>query len=147
MSEVPQNGFVGFIRKLLPWTSVVVVLVALYVGWIMLSRWQQDREYERRQAAQRAATAERARTTFGDELKILSFTLSTSTIRRGQSAQLCYGVANAKSVRFEPPVEHVWPSMSRCVDVSPRKDTTYKLIAEDAAGHRETAELKLFVVR
>jgi hypothetical protein len=36
---------------------------------------------------------------------------------------------------MEPAVEAVWPALTRCVQVSPKKETEYKLIAEDDAGH------------
>ena len=43
---------------------------------------------------------------------------------------LCYGVDNASVVRLEPPVEKVWPSMSRCFPITPVKPVTYTLTAE-----------------
>jgi hypothetical protein len=138
----------ALLRKLLPWTTVAVVITALYTGWVFYSRWRASQEYEQRQQAARAASAERERQMLSDtKLKVLNFSLTTSTIRRGQSASLCYGVANAKRVRIEPPVGDTWPSTSRCLEVSPRRDTTYKLTAEDDAGHAESAEMKLFVIR
>jgi hypothetical protein len=51
---------------------------------------------------------------------------------------MCYGVANATKVSVEPPVDGVWPSVARCLNVTPRKTTTYKLAASDAAGHQAT---------
>ncbi|MBZ5700612.1 MAG: hypothetical protein LAN84_02055 [Acidobacteriia bacterium] len=60
-------------------------------------------------------------------------------------AQLCYGVANAKKVTLEPPVGPVWPSYSRCLDVSPTKDTTYTLTVEDGQGHSMSQTVTLQV--
>jgi hypothetical protein len=37
--------------------------------------------------------------------------------------------------------------MSRCLDVSPKKDTTYVLTAQDEAGHTDTAQLAIKVLR
>jgi hypothetical protein len=73
---------------------------------------------------------------YGDQLKILDF-YGTPSITRGASALLCYSVVNAKSVRLDPPVEDVWPSLSRCFNVSPAKTTRYAFTAESANG--ETA--------
>ena len=75
----------------------------------------------------------------GGHLTLLGFYAAPSTIRRGAKAQLCYGVSNSKTVRIEPPVKNVWPSFSRCIEVAPESDTVYRLIAEDAAGHKVIA--------
>ena len=37
-------------------------------------------------------------------VRILRFYATTGSLMRGDKAQLCYGVANAKSVRIAPPV-------------------------------------------
>jgi len=64
-------------------------------------------------------------------------------IGKGETAQLCYGVANAAKVTLEPPVERVWPSLSHCFSVSPRVTTRYTLIAWDQKGKtaQQSAEL------
>jgi hypothetical protein len=54
-------------------------------------------------------------------------------------------VANAKNVAFDPPIDNVWPSMNRCVDVSPKKSTTYTLVADDGAGHADKAQVAVQV--
>ena len=77
----------------------------------------------------------------------MNFYASPSTIQPGSHATLCYGVNGAKTVRIEPPVEAVWPAVSRCLQVTPRKDTEYKLIAEDAAGHSVSRSFVLKVAR
>jgi hypothetical protein len=66
-------------------------------------------------------------------------------VRRGETVQLCYGVANAKTVTLVPQDNPVWPSYSRCVDVKPAKTTTYTLTATDAAGHAVTQNLEIKV--
>jgi len=68
-------------------------------------------------------------------------------LRRGEHTLLCYGVNDAKTVRLEPSVEEVWPSFTRCIQVSPRKDTEYKLTAEDAAGHSVSQSVTIRVGR
>ena len=68
-----------------------------------------------------------------------------SVVRKGQTAQICYGVVNAKNISFDPPIADVWPSMNRCVDVSPKKSTTYTLNADDGAGHSDKAQISVQV--
>ena len=72
--------------------------------------------------------------------------LGPPLIRRGETAQLCYGVSNAKTVRIEPrPACGVWPSLARCVEVAPTKDTAYSLTAEDGKGNTKTATVEVKV--
>ena len=81
----------------------------------------------------------------GKELAILSFYASPGFIHRGGSAQLCYGVSNAKTVKLEPQPHPVWPSEAKCVDVSPTKTTTYTLTIGDAAGKTASQTLEIKV--
>ena len=142
-----EAGFEKIVRKMVPVTSAILVLVILYVGWIFYSRRRDVRDAEEKA---RAAEAQNAQYTVdkygGGRVKVLAFSLSSGAIRKGQSVQLCYGVANAKNVKIEPPVKDIWPSMQRCVDVTPKKDTTYVITADDGQGHSDTAELAIRVV-
>ena len=123
-----------------------ILIVALYTGWIFYSRWSTAEEA--RKAAQ-AQEIERARKDVelngGSRLKITMLYASVGALRRGQSSQLCYGVVNAKNVSFDPPIANVWPSLNRCVDVSPLKSTTYTLNADDGAGHSDKAQITIQV--
>lgn len=65
---------------------------------------------------------------------IESFYANAGRIRSGETVQLCYGVAHAKTVTLEPQDNPVWPSHSHCVDVKPAKSTIYTLTARDARG-------------
>jgi hypothetical protein len=134
------------LRKLLPFTTALLVIAALYVGLTFYWRWDSARQLRNRQAV---AEAERARVDLerngGADLKILSLYATPGIVARGQKTQLCYSVANAKSVNFEPEVAEVWPSHGRCVDVAPTHDTTYVLTAKDPAGHTDTAKVKVLV--
>ncbi len=137
-----QGGF-----RRLPYLMLIVVLIAaLYSAWMFYSRWNYVRE-QRKAAA--AAEIERARRDValngGDALKVLTLYAAPAVLHRGQSAQLCYGVANATDVIFDPPVKEVWPSRSRCVDVAPAKTTTYVLTATGAGGRKETAQVEVQV--
>jgi hypothetical protein len=134
----------------LVYSSAVVLIVLFYVGYIFFSRWQENRSIERRTAEQQTATQQREdRATVeqlgGKNLAIQTFYGSPGTVHKGETVQLCYGVANAKVVKLEPQENPVWPSYSRCVDVKPLKTTTYTLTAEDATGHSVTQTLEIKV--
>jgi hypothetical protein len=132
------------------YSSIALCITALVVGWILFSRSQQNRQIDREAAEKRQQKQlENDRTALeqfgGKELAIQSFYASTGIVQRGESAQLCYGVANAKTVTLEPQSNPVWPSYSRCVDVSPKKDTVYTLTVTDDAGNTksQTVEVKV----
>jgi len=132
------------------YSTAVLVVAALGVVWVLVSRWEENREIERRANAERVEKQrEQDRITLeqmgGNELAIQNFYAIPGMIRRGESTQLCYGVANAKSVTLEPQANPVWPSYARCVDVTPVKTTTYTLTIADAAGHIKTASLEVQV--
>jgi len=132
---------------MLPYTSAAVIIAALYVGWVFFSRWQESRALQRQQAEQQVADARKTIEMYGGgRVKIMNFTISPSILAKGQTAQICYGVSNAKTVSIEPkPDENVWPSLARCVEASPKAETTYTLTATDAAGHTEQKSLTLQV--
>jgi len=137
-------------RKVFRFTWLLVAVGCIYLGWVFYSRWSENHalteRLEEHQAAQARAQASAMLKAYGgDRLTILAFYATPSGIRRGQKARLCYGVSNSKSVRIEPPVENVWPSLSRCVEVSPRADTVYRLIAEDANGQVQTVSTRVTV--
>jgi hypothetical protein len=146
----PETPAKSVFKNPLFYSSAVLIAAALAVGWILLSRWQQTRDFERRAKDQRIQQQqEQDRVTLeqmgGKELAIQNFYASAGVIHPGQSVQLCYGVANAKSVKLEPQSNPVWPSYSRCVDVTPSRTTTYTLTIADAGGHTksETLEIKV----
>lgn len=131
------------------YTSVLILIAALYAGFVIFSRWNENRSIERQRAGQNAARqneADRAalEQLGGKELAIQSF-YATPSIRRGETAQLCYGVANAKTITIDPPVGELWPSHARCLDVSPKKDTNYTLTIRDAAGNMQTQSVTVKV--
>ncbi len=128
----------------------VLVIAAFAVVWILFSRWQESRSIENRAKEEKAQKQrEDDRQTLermgGKELAIQNFYAIPAEIRRGQSVQLCYGVANAKAVKLEPQPNPVWPSYARCVDVTPTKTTTYTLTITDAAGNTKSQSLEVKV--
>jgi hypothetical protein len=145
LSDPAPKTHTGFAKYLI-FSSALLLLAGLYVGWIFLSRWQANQALEEKAATQRRA---QDRQTFemmgGDRFEILGFYADPGSIRAGETAELCYSVSKAKSVTLEPQSEPVWPAFSRCVHVSPHKTTTYTLTAGDAAGHTKSAAIQVEV--
>lgn len=132
------------------YTWAALVIVALIVVGILVSRWKENRDLEERakqtktqkqQEQDRIALEQMG----GKELAIQNFYATPGTIRHGETVQLCYGVANAKTVKLEPQSNPVWPSYSRCVEVTPAKSTTYTLTIADAAGNTKSQTLEVKV--
>jgi hypothetical protein len=136
----------SLVRRALPLLGVLIAAGLLYDGAIFYSRWN-----DARQATQRSADAEANHdqrvvdALGGDGLKIVAFYANPGVISRGGRIEICYGVTGAKTVRIEPPVGDVWPALSRCLQASPRRDTQYRLVAEDGAGHSTTQSLPVKV--
>ena len=132
------------------YSSMLVGIVLLFVVWTLFSRWQDNHAMERRAREEKSRQQlESDRVTLerlgGKELAIQNFYASPGAIRRGESVQLCYGVANAKTVTLEPQPNAVWPSYARCVSVSPARSTTYTLTISDASGNTKTQSLQVTV--
>jgi hypothetical protein len=132
------------------YSSAVLVIALLAVGWIFFSRGRENRSIENRTRVERTQKQqEQDRLTLeqlgGKELAIQNFYAVPGAIHRGQTVQLCYGVANAKTVTLEPQSNPVWPSYFRCVDVTPAKTTTYTLTIFDVAGITRTQSLEVKV--
>lgn len=132
------------------YSSIAIAVALLYVGWIFFSRWQENRAIEQKSREERKQQQlENDRAALeqfgGKELAIQMFYASPGTIRRGESVQLCYGVANAKTVKLEPQSNPVWPSPSRCVEVTPAKTTAYTLTIADTAGNSKTQTVEVKV--
>lgn len=136
----------SIIKKILPYTTATLVIVAISVGWTLFSRWKENRESEVRFAANQKAEAQKVVDAYGgNKLTILHFYASPGVVARGAETQLCYGVSNAKTVVIEPPVGDVWPSLNRCMGVPVSKTTTFALKALDSVGHVETQSLTIRV--
>jgi hypothetical protein len=139
-----------WIRNYARISAIVILTLLLYTSYVAVGRYRENRQADAKSSAeQRAKERDNALRGYeslgGSEFAILNFYALPAEIYRGDSATLCYGVSNAKSVRLNPPAEEVWPSASRCFDVSPKKTTTYQLTAEDAAGRTTTASVKITV--
>ena len=139
----------GLLKNPFVYTSLAILLVAVYVVWVLLSRHIANRAYEdriRSQQAQKQRQSDQAaiEQLGGSELGI-QMLYATPQIRQGETAQVCFGVANAKSVTLEPQSNPVWPSHSLCVDVKPKKTTTYTLTATGADGRAVTQQVTVAV--
>lgn len=147
-TQVPPQK--SFFKNPYLYSSIALVLTLAYVIFLFLSRHESTREFERRNA-EKAAEQQRAddraaiEQLGGSELAIHALYVSPALIRRGESAQLCYDVANAKTVALDPPAGQVWPSHNRCLALSPVKTTTYTLTISDASGKSAFQSVQLQV--
>jgi hypothetical protein len=135
------------VERILPYTTVLLILAMLYAGWTFYSRWRDRKDAEERAAAQKAEQNKKiVDQVFGSgEIKLLNFSISPILLKRGETAHLCYGVSNAVSVTISPHVEDTKPSYNHCLDIEPRATTTYTLTAKDQAGHSQTGSLTVTV--
>ena len=146
----PDPAAKSVFKNPLLYSSAALAIALLAVGGILFSRWQENRGIEKRAKEERTQRQqEQDRITLeqlgGKELAIQNFYATPGVIRRGETVQLCYGVANAKTVKLEPQANPVWPSYSRCVNVTPTKTITYTLTISDAAGNTKTMSLEVKV--
>ena len=149
-NPVPQDSRKSPWKNPYVYSGAILVCVAIYVGFVLLTRYESNRDFERRDAAQKAEQRrEEDRRAVeqlgGSDLAIRSLYVSPPQIHRGETAQLCYDVANAKTVTLDPPEGEVWPSHSRCVDLTPKKTTTYTLTIADTSGKTATQSVELQV--
>jgi hypothetical protein len=134
------------LRAILPYTTAAVVIAALYAAWIFWSRYQSAQQ-ALADAQQRQAQAKKDIYDQISQHGELTFTTfeAPGVLKRGETAQLCYGVVNAKTVKLDPPIEDIKPSFRHCLDITPKRTTTYTITADDGAGHTKTATLTVHV--
>lgn len=82
---------------------------------------------------------------YGTSVKILHFYASPREIAPGEKSLVCYKVVNATAVRLDPPVERVWPAVSRCFEVTPDKTTRYTFTAEGAKQSAVSESIEIAV--
>jgi hypothetical protein len=144
--STPDPGPSTGLRLYIAVSVVVLVLGVSYVGWVFWSRAHEDKVLEQRAAEQRREQdAQAVESMGGNRFDILSFYASPGVVSRGDSADLCYSVSNAKSVTLQPQSSPVWPSYERCVSVTPHKTTAYTLTATDAIGHTKSVTITVEV--
>jgi hypothetical protein len=137
---------VSLVRRTLALLAVLIAIGVIYDIGIFYSRWNDARHAAQRQADAETNHEQRVVDALGgDGLKIVAFYASPRVASRGGRIEICYGVTGAKTVHIEPPVGEVWPSLSRCMQASPQRDTQYQLVAEDGSGHSATRILPVKV--
>ena len=141
------NESVPLARRMLPYTTFAIIVALIYLGWVFYSRWHENRLLQQQAAAKEEADAKRIYDLYGaGRVKILQLYANPAVVSKGGTGQLCYGVSNAKTISIEPkPTDDVWPSIARCVNIAPNKDTTYVLTVQDTSGHTETANVTVQV--
>ena len=150
MLEQPEQKAPRTVHRMWQVFGAIVVIIVLYMAYTFWSRWQENQDLAAKEkAAQAAEQRDEAQKTYdtlgGSEFKIISFYASPGLIHRGDTVDVCYGVSNAKSVKLDPPEANVWPSNDRCMQISPKKTTTYTFTAEDGKGNIKTATLTIEV--
>lgn len=144
--EHPKRS--GFrLEKLLPVTTVGVILAALYVAWTFYSRHQSEVDAQRAAASKAQEQRERTvKAVFGSgEILFSTFSADSGMLKQGGHTQLCYGVENATTVKLDPPVATLKPTYRDCVEIRPKTTTTYTITAEDGKGHSKSQSLTVQV--
>lgn len=137
------------LKNPLMYSTPLLLFVMLYVGWILYSRHQENRAYEQRihnqQARKQREQDQAAIEQLGGSELAIQMLYATPQIHRGETAQVCFGVTNAKSVSLEPQSNPVWPSHNLCVDVKPVRTTTYTLTALASDGKSVSQQVTVAV--
>ena len=145
--EEPQRRPDSPLRRLLPYTTIAIVIAALYVAWTFYSRYESSREAQQAiQARQEQARKQQVDQIYGSgEIKFTTFGADSGLIHRGETTELCYGVLNAKIVKLDPPVEQAKPSYHHCLEIAPKTTTTYTITAEDGRGNSKSESVTVRV--
>jgi hypothetical protein len=150
MIEQPEGKQPHGLRNLWLGFGAVALIVLAYVGYTMWSRQTANADLAYKQqaaktAAQRESDATAIEELGGNDFKIIAFYASPGFIHRGDTVDMCYGVSNAKTVKLDPPEANVWPSANRCMQVTPKKTTTYTLTIDDGKGNTANQQLTIAV--
>jgi hypothetical protein len=150
MNEQPEVKTPHALRNLWLGFGAVVLIVLGFVGYTFWSRRTENADLAYKQQAaksaqQRESDAAAVEELGGSDFKILAFYASPGLIHRGDTVDMCYGVSNAKTVKLDPPAGNVWPSANRCMQVSPKKTTTYTLTIDDGKGNTANQQLTINV--
>jgi hypothetical protein len=150
MIEQPEIKRPRILRNLWLGFGLVATVVLIYVGFILWARRTDNADLAYKQQAERSAQQRESDAATVEELggadfKIMAFYASPGFIHRGDTVDLCYGVSNAKTVKLDPAEAGVWPSANRCLQVTPKKTTTYTLTIDDGQGKTANQQLTVTV--
>jgi hypothetical protein len=150
MTEQPEVKSPHALRNLWLGFGAVVLIVLAFVGYTFWSRHSENADLAYKQQAaksaqERESDAAAVEELGGSDFKILAFYASPGSIHRGDTVDMCYGVSNAKTVKLDPPEGNVWPSANRCIQVTPKKTTTYTLTIDDGKGKTANQQLTIVV--
>jgi hypothetical protein len=147
MALQPEPSNRSPLQAILPYTTVAVVIAALYVAWTFYSRHEANVKAQQEQAAREAEQRQReAQHIFGSGgLSFRTWSADKGVVRPGETAHICYGIVDAKTVKIDPPVADLKPSYLHCFDVAPKTTTTYTITATDGAGHSASQQLTIQV--
>lgn len=130
--------------RVLQWVNLGLLVLLVYLvveGVPALRRFQAARDRAKTPRPQYFDWVDKSK-----GMQLIMFYASPGVIERGESANICYGVAQAAKVALDPPVANMWPSLNRCFPVNPSRDTTYRLTLEDERGQRMEESLTIRVV-
>lgn len=134
--------------KLVRFGFVLLTIAVVYTAGLFISRWMANREIEQQIKTRQAQAYRPYPGTEGvTSVKILQFYAAPNVLSPGERSSLCYSVYLAKSVRLDPPVEEIEPSLNRCLPVTPKRDTRYTLTAVGEDGKTATASIEVKVAR
>jgi hypothetical protein len=151
LTDSPQDPSVkapwAWLRKLLPFTTIGVIIALLYVAWVFYSRHENNAAAERAAAAKEQERRQRTvNAVFGSgEILFSTFSADSGLLKRGDRTQLCYGVENAKTVKLDPPIATLKPAYRNCIEIAPKTTTTYTITADDGKGHTKSESLTVRV--
>ena len=143
----PEQKHKSGLRRILPFTTIGVIIAALYVAWTFYSRYESNKQAMQRIQAEREAARKRVvDQIYGSgEIRFTTFGADSGFLKRGETTELCYGVVNAKNVKVDPPVGETKPSYHHCLAIAPKKTTTYTITADDGAGHSKSESITIRV--
>jgi hypothetical protein len=135
------------LESILPYTTVAIILVALYVAWVFYSRHERTmRAQAEIDAAREDARKRVVNQIYGSgEIKFTTFGVDSGVLHRGESTQLCYGLVNAASVKIDPPLPDVKVSYHHCIEIAPKATTTYTITAQNTKGDTKSESITVQV--
>lgn len=141
--EKPRSALATVLRFI--W--IIVLIAALYTGWIFYSRHERDKAAQEAIDKRKQEEVQRVNNLiFGSgEIKFTTLSADDGFLRRGQTTRLCYGVVNAVKLEIDPPVAQIKPTYMNCLVIAPKKTTTYTLKATDAKGNTKSESLTIQV--